>query len=275
MELVTSKIPPSSVEERAKLAADRLKKMSADGITSLMDALVTEAEKDVWLELYNTGRLKMRVRMAIALDDPDDASDETVERLVEASKDIDTNFLRSGMVKAFADGVMEAPMQTAALLEPYLGVDGKPSGRRGNLCFEPDSFARLVRKLDAAGVGVHIHAIGDRAVRASLDAFDAAREANGDKDNRHQIAHLELIDPDDIPRFKTLGVIADMQLLWAQREEATEKALAPYIGPERHRRLYPAGSLHASGAMIIGGSDWDVTSHNPFLAIRAAVTLTG
>ena len=91
---------------------------------------------------------------------------------------------------------------------------------------------------------MHVHAIGDRAVRASLDAFAAARAANGDKDNRHQIAHLQLVDPADFPRFKELGVIADMQLEWAKREPATEGPLEPYLGPERYRYLYPAGSLH-------------------------------
>jgi predicted amidohydrolase YtcJ len=133
----------------------------------------------------------------------------------------------------------------------------------------------LVTKLDAAGLAVHIHAIGDRAVRASLDAFEAARKANGDRDNRHQIAHLQLVDPTDFPRFKQLGVIADMQLEWAKREPATEGPLEPYLGPERYRYLYPAGSLHRAGATIIGGSDWDISSYNPFRAFQTAITRTG
>ena len=122
---------------------------------------------------------------------------------------------------------------------------------------------------------MHIHAIGDRAVRASLDAFEAARAANGDKDNRHQIAHLQLVDPADFPRFKDLGVIADFQLEWAKREPATEGPLEPYLGPERYRYVYPAGSLHKAGATIIGGSDWDISSYNPFRAFQTAVTRAG
>ena len=109
--------------------------------------------------------------------------------------------------------------------------NGKPTKHAGDLYFDPERFARLVTKLDAAGLAVHIHAIGDRAVRASLDAFEAARKANGDRDNRHQIAHLQLVDPADFPRFKQLGVIADMQLEWAKREPATEGPLEPYLGP--------------------------------------------
>lgn len=277
VDLVARQIPPRPVEERASLTAAELKNMSADGITSLMDALVTPAEEEVWRRLYETGRLDMRVRMAIAVDDPSDGSDEAVAQLVKKSKEgeFDPNFLRAGVVKVFADGVMEFPTQTAALLAPYLDAGGKPTAKSGNLCFDPEHFAHLVQKLDAAGLTVHIHAIGDHAVRASLDAFATARNVNVDNDNRHQIVHLELIDPADIPRFKALGVIADMQLEWGRRESATEEALAPYIGPERHRRLYPAGSLHAAGAMIIGGSDWDTSSHNPFRAFQTAVTRAG
>jgi predicted amidohydrolase YtcJ len=138
------------------------------------------------------------------------------------------------VVKVFADGVMEYPAQTAALLSPHLDAEGKPTKADRELYFDP-------QKLDAACLTVRIHAIGDRAVRASLDAFSAARSANGNRDNRHQIAHLQLVDPADFPRFKELGVIADMQLDWAKREPATEAPLEPYLGPDRYRYLYPAG----------------------------------
>src|SRR5262245_63170739 len=112
-----------------------------------------------------------------------------------------------------------------ALLSPYLDANGKPTEKSGALFFDPQHFDNLVQKLDAAGLTVHIHAIGDRAVRASLDAFAAARAANGDKDNRHQIAHLQLVDPADFSRFKQLGVIADFQLEWGRREPSTEGPL--------------------------------------------------
>jgi predicted amidohydrolase YtcJ len=113
------------------------------------------------------------VRAAIYVADPSDNSDEAVAQLVERSKalDVDPNFLRSDLVKVFADGVMEYPAQTAAMLSPHLDADGKPSKALGELYFDPQRFASLVTKLDAAGITVHIHAIGDRAVRASLDAL--------------------------------------------------------------------------------------------------------
>jgi predicted amidohydrolase YtcJ len=274
---VTEKIPAPTVEEQAALTARELAKMSAYGITSLMDAWVTPIDMKVWQLLYDSGKLPLRVRMAIYVADPNDDSDDAVERLVMASREgnIDPEFLRSGVVKVFADGVMEYPAQTAALFSPYLDADGKPTKHAGTLYFDPERFARLVQKLDAAGITVHIHAIGDRAVRASLDAFAAARAANGDKDNRHQMAHLQLVDPVDFPRFKELGVIADFQLLWAKREPATEGPLEPYLGPDRYRYLYPAGSLHEAGAMIIGGSDWDISSYDPFRGFQTAVTRAG
>jgi predicted amidohydrolase YtcJ len=269
---VDEKIPSPPLEEKAALTAAELKRMSAYGITSLMDAFVTPAEEAVWRKLYDTGRLPMRVRTAIYVGDPSDDSEEAVARLVAASRqgDVDPDVLR-----AFADGVMEYPAQTAALLKPYLDADGKPTKHSGELYFDPERFARLVQKLDAAGLTVHVHAIGDRAVRASLDAFASARAANGDKDNRHQIAHLQLVDPADFPRFKELGVMADMQLEWAKREPATEGPLEPYLGSERYRYVYPAGSLHKAGATIIGGSDWDISSYNPFRAFQTGVMRAG
>jgi predicted amidohydrolase YtcJ len=283
------------LKQRASLTAAVLKDMSANGITSLMDPRVGQQEEDVWLRLYSTGRIPMRVRMALHVDefvhDPYRHIDKTVQRLVKASKgikiskegDVDPYFLRAGMVKVFADDVMECPSQDAALLSPYLDAHGKPSKNRGKLSFDQTQsdekqmrqFANLVTKLDAAGLGVHVHAIGDKAVRTSLDAFAAARKANGDKDNRHSIAHLELVDPQDFSRFKKLGVIADFQLLWARREPANQEPLKPYLGADRYRYLYPAGSLLKAGAMIVGGSDWDVSSYNPFCAFQTAVTRRG
>jgi predicted amidohydrolase YtcJ len=279
--VVTDKLPAPSIDERVTLTAGVLKDFAASGITSILDAYVTPADMAVWQKLYDTGKLAMRVRMAIYLADPSslfrpaaNASDDAIARLVASAKngDIDPDFLRSSLIKVFADGVMEYPAQTAAMLSPYLDAEGKPTDKTGELYFDPEDFAKLVTKLDAQGIAVHVHAIGDRGVSATLDAFEAARAANGDRDNRHQIAHLQVVDPADFPRFKELGVIVAMQLEWARREPATEGPLEPYLGPERYRCVYPAGSLHKAGAIIAGGSDWDISSFNPFRAMQVAVT---
>jgi predicted amidohydrolase YtcJ len=158
------------------------------------------------------------------------------------------------------------------LLEPYLDDLGHPTRNRGPSYFVQDNLNRIVTAADAARLTVHIHAIGDRAVRGALDAIADARHHNGELDNRDQIAHLELIDPADFPRFKELGVIANFQLLWAERGDYVDGATVKYLGPQRSRYLYPARSLRDAGAMIAGGSDWGVSSFNAFVAMEHAIT---
>jgi predicted amidohydrolase YtcJ len=177
--------------------------------------------------------------------------------------------LKSTTAKIFVDGVIES--HTAALLEPYLDRPGD----RGLPLIEPEPYNKLAVALDAAGFQIHVHAIGDRAIRMTLDAFEAARRANGAKDLRHHICHLELIDPADIPRFKALGVVANFQSLWAWPDPYITKLTIPILGPERSRWLYPIGSVLKTGAVIAGGSDWSVSSANPLDAIQVAVTRRG
>jgi predicted amidohydrolase YtcJ len=129
-----------------------------------------------------------------------------------------------------------------------------------------------VTALDAEGFQVHIHAIGDRAARESLDAFEAARAANGVTDNRHHIAHLEVIRPEDIPRFRELGVAANFTGYWAYADAYITDLTLPFIQSELARWLYPIGSLVRDGAIVVSGSDWAVSSANPFLQIETVVT---
>jgi predicted amidohydrolase YtcJ len=136
-------------------------------------------------------------------------------------------------------------------------------------------LARFVTRLDREGFQVHIHAIGDRAIRVSLDADAGAEKANGRRDARHHIAHLELIEPEDIPRFRELAVIANFQPLWAFADPYIKDLTLGPLGPERSRWLYPIESVVKTGAMIAAGSDWPVTSLNPIEAIQVAVTRRG
>ena len=126
-------------------------------------------------------------------------------------------------------------------------------------------------QLDARGFQVHLHAIGDRAVREALDAIEAARAANGANDHRHHIAHLQVVHPDDVPRFAALDVTANMQALWAAHEPQMDELTIPFIGPERTARQYLFGDLLRSGARLAAGSDWAVSSANPLRAIHVAV----
>ncbi|MBV8403306.1 MAG: amidohydrolase [Gammaproteobacteria bacterium] len=248
--------------------------MRAVGITSVQDADVDEHYMQLYKKLYDEHRLNMRVRGAFGLTGTDRPAEVLIGEAIEFRKrwSIDPDYLRADSVKIFADGDMEYPSFNAALLAPYLDRSGKPSGTSGPTYYQQPHLNEVVAAADAAGFTVHVHAIGDRAVRSSLDAFAYAKQVNGARDNRHQIAHLELVDPQDDRRFKELNVIANFQLLWAQRDPYIVAATLPYIGPERAQYLYPARSLLDAGATIAGGSDWNVSSFDAFEAMEHAVT---
>jgi predicted amidohydrolase YtcJ len=266
--------PHQDPEHEARNLARTLAAMRATGITSLQDASVDDSLMQTYKRLYDQHRLDMRVRGCFHLRGLHQPAQTLIDQAVafRARWAVDPDFLRADAVKIFADGVIEYPSQTAALLEPYLDANGHATSNRGPSYFTQDNLNRIVSGADAAGLTVHVHAIGDRAVRASLDAFAYSRQHNGAGDGRDQIAHLELVDPADFPRFKELGVIANLQLLWAERDPYIASATLPYIGPERSRYLYPARSLRDAGALIAGGSDWNVSSFDAFEAMEHAIT---
>jgi predicted amidohydrolase YtcJ len=273
-ELPLAAKPAPSLDHEASQLNRALDSMRAIGITSVQDAAVDDHMMQIYKRLYDTQRLNMRVRGSFHLKN---LREPAAVLIGNASKfrekwAIDPDFLRADAVKIFADGVIEYPSQTAALLQPYLDADGRPTKNRGPSYFTQEHLNQIVTAADAAGLTVHIHAIGDRAVRSALDAVADARKHNGALDNRDQIAHLELVDPADFPRFRELGVIANFQLLWAQRDDYVDTATVKYLGPERSRYLYPARSLRDAGAKIAGGSDWGVSSFDAFAAMEHAVT---
>jgi len=172
--------------------------------------------------------------------------------------------------KVFADGVVEFPSQTAALTRPYVN-----SGKSTPVLFDPKTFSDLVVAADRRGMIVHIHAIGDLAVKLSLDAFGAARKANPGVTLPHTITHLQFVDAEDIPLFANYRIIAAVQLLWAVADPSTNEVIKPYIDPAIYARMYPARSLLETGATIAGASDWPVSTANPFEAIYQAETRIG
>ena len=273
-DLVADAVPRPDLEHEAAQLARALDAMRATGITSVQDASVDEDLMQIYKRLYDQHRLDMRVRGCFHLQDLHEPARSLIDRAIafRSRWAVDPDFLRADAVKIFADGVIEYPSQTAALLEPYLDGHGHATDNRGPSYFTQENLNRIVSDADAAGLTVHVHAIGDRAVRATLDAFAYSRQHNGAGDRRDQIAHLELVDPADFPRFKDLGVIANFQLLWAERDPYIVSATLPYIGPERSRYLYPARSLRDAGARLAGGSDWGVSSFNAFEAMERAIT---
>jgi hypothetical protein len=266
--------PMPSLEIQAARLEQTFDAMRATGITSVQDAAVDENIMQIYKRLYDAHRLNMRVRGSFTLKNLHEPATTVVGRAIKfrAKWAIDPDFLRADAVKIFADGVIEYPSQTAALLAPYLDAEGHRTDNRGPSYFKQDNLDRIVAAADAAGFTVHVHAIGDRAVRSALDAFAYSRQHAGGTDNRDQIAHLQLIDPADFSRFKALGVIANLQLQWAVRDDYTVKATLPYIGPERARYLYAARSLRDAGALLAGGSDWNVSTFNAFEAMEHAIT---
>ena len=174
-----------------------------------------------------------------------------------------------GHVKFFHDGVVEN--RTAAMLDPYLDADGRPTQERGIDMYAFDDLVRFVRLCDAEGFGVHIHTIGDRAVRESLDAFEAAARANGRRDARHQLAHVQFAHPDDLPRFRDLGVIANVTPLWARMEEYVRDLTLPFISPAAAGGMYPFASILRAGGALAFGSDWSVSTPDPRHQLATAV----
>lgn len=173
-------------------------------------------------------------------------------------------------IKVFADGVAEYPSQTANLTKPY-----RNSGRNGDLLFDQNTFNQLCIAADKDGLIIHVHAIGDGAVKAALDGIAAARAANGNSHLPDTLTHEQFVRPEDFPRFRELGVISALQLFWAEASNDTIEILKPYVDPEIYKWQYPARSILDNGGIISGASDWPVSTANVFRAIYKAETRKG
>jgi predicted amidohydrolase YtcJ len=267
MDLVAEHLPQYTKEDYIKGLRRGLEMANRFGITSLQEASADSNLLEAYAELDRRGELTTRAVAAMYVDPAQGVAQ--ISRLQELRQKYQGARLRANAVKIFADGVIEA--RTAAVLEPYLD---KP-GDFGKANFAPQAFNRLVTALDRENFQIHIHAIGDRAIRMALDAFDSAKVANGSRDARHHIAHLELFNPQDIPRFRQLGVIANFQPLWAYADSYITELTEPALGPDRSRWLYPIATMLKAGAVVVCGSDWSVSSMNPIDAIQVAVTRRG
>jgi hypothetical protein len=263
----------------AVTAADRLagllraqRLLHSLGITAWQDALLGSFNgmgdpSEAYLAAVAGGQLTARVSGALWWDRALGA--EQIDDLLRRRALLAAPPLRARTVKIMQDGIAEN--HTAALLEPYLTPCGCAGANRGHSFVDPAELGKYVVALDALDFQVHFHALGDRAVREALDAVAAAREANGDRGNRHHLAHLQVVHPDDIPRFAQLGAVANIQPLWACHEPQMDELTIPFLGPERTARQYPFGALLASGARLAGGSDWPVSSPDPLQGIHTAV----
>ena len=237
------------------------------GITAWQDAWVTPETQAAYQALAEAGTLSARV-VGAQWWDRYRGLDQIAEFLTRRESGSVGNF-SAGTVKIMTDGVIES--RTAALTEPYCDGCGGHTDNYGLSYVDQDLLAAAVTQLDGHGFQVHMHAIGDRAVRNALDAVDAARSANGPDDLRHHIAHLQLVRPEDVARFGQLGVVANCQSYWAQSEPQMDELTIPFIGRDRAQRQYPFADLLTAGTVLAGGSDWSVTTADPLLEIEVMV----
>jgi predicted amidohydrolase YtcJ len=259
--------PPSRADwERAILEAQS--HLHSLGVTGWQDAWVTPATLDAYRSLAVGGRLTARVVGALWWDRHREL-EQLDDLLTQREKGAAQGFHPTS-VKIMIDGVLEN--HTGALLEPYCDGCGGHTDNRGLSYVERDLLAAAVTMLDRHGFQVHMHAIGDRAVRDALDAVQAALTDNGPSDHRHHIAHIQVVQPEDVPRFRELGVVANAQPYWAQNEPQMEELTLPFLGRDRAQLQYPFGDLLRSGATFAMGSDWSVTTANPLEEIEVAVT---
>jgi predicted amidohydrolase YtcJ len=239
------------------------------GITSWLDPLADEDVLKAYKLLADHGELLSEVTAFPQVFAKDPAAELAgVQKIREAYKNV-ANLHVTG-IKVFADGVVEYPSQTANLTKPY-----KNTGRNGDLLFDPKKFAELCVAADKQGLIIHVHALGDGAVKAALDGIAAARKANGNSGLPDTLTHEQFVAPEDFPRFRELGVISALQLLWASAGTDTIEIVKPYLEPAVYKWQYPARSILDNGGIISGASDWPVSSANVFQGIYQAETRKG
>ena len=207
----------------------------------------------------------MRFYLAYRLDPPE-MTKRQLEEIVQSRNRYHDDWIAAGSAKFFLDGVIET--HTAAMLAPYTN-DPRVSGE---LLWNQEKYKQFVAELDRSGIQIFTHAIGDRAIRVTLDAYASAAKANGTKDARHRIEHIEDVSAADIPRFHEEGVVASMQPLHAYPDEDAFKSWVPSVGPERAQRAWAWHSIEAAGGVLAFGSDWPIVTLSPWPGLQNAVT---
>ncbi|MGG5257421.1 amidohydrolase [Phycicoccus avicenniae] len=273
MRLVADLVPPTTDEQRLAGLLRAQAHLHSLGVTAWQDAIVGDYGDGgnpaaAYRAADEAGLLTARVVGALWWDR--DAGLEQVPDLIARREALSTSRFRATSIKVMQDGVAEN--FTAAMLEPYCDGHGHRTDNSGISFVPVDVLGPAAQQLDAAGFQLHFHAIGDRAVRECLDAVEGALRANGRRDSRHHLAHLQVVHPDDVHRFRELGVVANLQAFWAALEPQMVDLTLPFLGEPRGSWQYPFGDLHRSGATLAMGSDWSVSTADPLAAIHVAVT---
>ncbi len=269
MEKIEPLLPAPTADELLAAGRAAVEYNYSLGITAWLDPLASDYVLQAYKMLADRGELVSQVVAFPQVFAKDPAAELAgVQKTREAYKNV-RNLYVTG-IKVFADGVAEYPSQTAHLSKPY-----KNTGRNGDLLFDPKKFAELCVAADKQGLIIHVHAIGDGAVKEALDGIAAARRANGNSGLPHTLTHEQFVQPEDFPRFRELGVVSALQLFWAEASGDTIEILKPYLDPEIYRWQYPARSILDNGGVISGASDWPVSTANVFRAIYQAETRKG
>jgi predicted amidohydrolase YtcJ len=257
-------LPQMGAEEAALALQKALRQAHRFGITNWFEAMVGQRLVNAYAHARDTGELKANVSLGLLLS-PNVEIGKQIQKISDWRSTYDGGHLRLHTAKIFIDGVLES--HTGALLENYADAE-----HDGAAHWDVAELREAVFAADAAGFDLHFHTIGDRAVRMALDALEALRRERGVRDRRAQLAHVQMIDPADVPRFAQTGAIASVQAVWAAIQP---ELLAMYEGllgaGARMSRQYVLGDLQRSGAMLSGGSDWPVSTQNPLVAIETAI----
>jgi len=281
-------IPKPTPEQNTAAAKAAQKALARQGVTSFLDAVGAPEDLAAFTAVQAAGELTVRAHFAplIAVEDGNDPA-KAVARVIADRKHYDQGSIqvKPGIsvrnAKLFLDGVIAAPALTGAVLEAYrtnAGTPDHPSWEPGRsrgpeVYFAPKPLAEILVLLGRAGIDPHMHADGDGAVRAALDAVEAMRKETGRADIRPAIAHDELVSPADFPRFRAHDTMPVLSFKW-EKPAGDTIGLTNYFGPERMKILEPAGLLAAAGARIAFGSDWPVDPLNEWFALKVGVTRT-
>lgn len=287
VDLVGLHVPEESPAELRAGILEGQRRLHEVGVTGYVDAIVGDYlghgdTYQAYLDAVEDGVLTCEVTASLWWGR--DVDDPAAEAARLRGMSVDLSQFRTTNVKFMLDGIVES--LTAAVVEPYLESTPEqgrepgacPCGRmaganHGTQYFTPRHLAESFRELRAAGFDIHCHAIGDAAVRGALDAFEAT-EPDASNAGRHHIAHLQVVDPADVPRLAGLGVSANLQALWAHYDDQLVDLNLPVLGERRSGWLYPFGDLAAAGTHLAMGSDWPVSSPDPWQAIHVAVNRT-
>ena len=268
---VIKKIPFYTHEQYQQALTWSLTEMNKFGVVAVKDALVDGYSLRAYSALDKKKELTMRIAGSMAWKASWTETREVEQKNIDQRAIYKTDRVNPDFIKIFLDGI--PPTRTSAMLDPYLPDKKFGSNFTGKLIHTPEQLTKDVIQLDSKGLTIKIHATGDRSVRVALDAFEAARKANGNDKLIHEISHAEFIHPNDIPRFKELNVAAEMcPIMWYPNPIIL--AMAKVIGMKKAQEFFPVKSLLDAGALTIYGSDWPsvVPDANPWPGIESMVT---